>query len=66
MYTQQIEEVQSTTKTQRIASHTHVKGLGLDSDGVALPIGAGLVGQERAREVRRLVYYSTCLFFMHV
>lgn len=44
--------MQSTTKTQRIASHTHVKGLGLDSDGVALPIGAGLVGQEKAREVR--------------
>uniref|UniRef100_A0A6I8P7L7 RuvB-like helicase n=1 Tax=Ornithorhynchus anatinus TaxID=9258 RepID=A0A6I8P7L7_ORNAN len=25
-----IEEVKSTTKTQRIASHSHVKGLGLD------------------------------------
>lgn len=52
----QIEEVQSTTKTQRIASHTHVKGLGLDADGVALPIGSGLVGQEKAREVR----YPAC------
>ena len=31
--------------------HTHVKGLGLDELGRALPIGAGLVGQERAREV---------------
>lgn len=46
-----IEEVQSTTKTQRVAVHTHVKGLGLDENGVALPVGAGLVGQERAREV---------------
>lgn len=25
-----IEEVQSTTKKQRIATHTHIKGLGLD------------------------------------
>ena len=47
-----IEEVESTTKTQRIAVHTHIKGLGLDQDGAALPIAAGLVGQEKAREVR--------------
>jgi RuvB-like protein 1 (pontin 52) len=46
-----IEEVQSTTKTQRIAVHTHIKGLGLDEHGTALPIAAGLVGQEKAREV---------------
>jgi RuvB-like protein 1 len=46
-----IEEVQSTTKTQRIAVHTHIKGLGLDENGVALPIASGLVGQEKAREV---------------
>lgn len=50
-----IEEVQSTTKTQRIASHTHVKGLGLDTDGTALPIGSGLVGQEKAREAAGIV-----------
>jgi hypothetical protein len=37
---------------QRIAVHTHVKGLGLDDEGLALPIASGLVGQERAREVR--------------
>jgi len=46
-----IEEVQSTTKTQRVAVHTHIKGLGLDEQGAALPIAAGLVGQEKAREV---------------
>mmetsp|Transcript_60529 Transcript_60529/g.144230 ORF Transcript_60529/g.144230 Transcript_60529/m.144230 type:complete len:456 (-) Transcript_60529:71-1438(-) len=45
-----IEEVQSTTKTQRIATHSHIKGLGLAEDGSALPVGAGLVGQEKARE----------------
>lgn len=45
-----IEEVQSTTKTQRIAAHSHVKGLGLDEAGKAHPLAAGLVGQEMARE----------------
>ena len=47
-----IEEVKSTTKTQRIATHSHVKGLGLDENGYAHQTGAGLVGQEHAREVR--------------
>ena len=47
----QIEEVQSTTKTARVAAHTHIKGLGLDESLRALPSAAGLVGQEKAREV---------------
>lgn len=46
-----IEEVKSTTKTQRIASHSHVKGLGLDEAGNAKQTASGLVGQETAREV---------------
>ena len=46
-----IEEVKSTTKTQRIASHSHVKGLGVDDNGIAHQSAAGLVGQELAREV---------------
>lgn len=45
-----IEEVKSTTKTQRIASHSHIKGLGLNENGSALNVGSGLVGQENARE----------------
>ncbi len=45
-----IEEVKSTTKTQRVAAHSHVKGLGLDDSGIAIQIAAGLVGQELARE----------------
>lgn len=45
-----IEEVKSTTKTQRIATHSHVKGLGVDETGQALQMAAGLVGQELARE----------------
>jgi len=45
-----IEEVKSTTKTQRVATHSHVKGLGLNEDGTAAEVAAGLVGQEKARE----------------
>merc|ERR1712178_423742 len=50
-----IEEVRSTTKTQRIASHTHIKGLGLDEAGNCIPISHGLCGQEKAREAAGVV-----------
>lgn len=50
-----IEEVQSTTKAARVAVHTHIKGLGLDPQGRALPVASGLVGQERAREAAGIV-----------
>ena len=50
-----IEEVESTTRTQRVATHTHIKGLGLQSDGTAEPIAAGLVGQASAREAAGIV-----------
>lgn len=46
-----IEEVKSTVRTQRIAAHSHIKGLGLDEAGAPLDMGAGLVGQQAAREV---------------
>ena len=46
-----IEEVKSTTKTQRIATHSHIKGLGIAEDGTAIEIACGMVGQEIAREV---------------
>lgn len=46
-----IEEVKSTVKTQRIAAHSHIKGLGLDEAGSAVQMSAGLVGQKQAREV---------------
>merc|ERR1719326_959936 len=45
-----IEEVKSTTKTQRISVHSHIKGLGLESSGLPADIGAGLVGQHKARQ----------------
>ena len=50
-----IDEVDSTTKIQRIATHTHVRGLGLRDDGTAEPIAAGLVGQCSAREAAGIV-----------
>ena len=50
-----IEEVKSTTKTQRIAAHSHVKGLGLKEDGYAHTMASGLVGQEQAREAAGII-----------
>lgn len=50
-----IEEVSSTSKTQRVATHTHIKGLGLAPDGTAVSLAAGFVGQEQAREACGLV-----------
>jgi RuvB-like protein 1 len=53
-----IEEVKSTVKTQRIAAHSHVKGLGLDENGMPLQMGAGLVANQLAREVSTLHRYN--------
>ncbi|KPA82448.1 putative ruvb-like 1 DNA helicase [Leptomonas pyrrhocoris] len=45
-----IEEVISTTKKERVAAHSHVKGLGLNLDGSTKDIADGFVGQKTARE----------------
>ena len=37
----------------RIASHSHIKGLGLDDEGFAKEDRNGFVGQRAAREVSR-------------
>eukprot|EP01025_Chloroclados_australasicus_P011367 TRINITY_DN14910_c0_g2_i2.p1 TRINITY_DN14910_c0_g2~~TRINITY_DN14910_c0_g2_i2.p1 ORF type:complete len:456 (-),score=75.19 TRINITY_DN14910_c0_g2_i2:296-1663(-) len=50
-----IEEVASTSKQQRIATHTHIKGLGLAQDGTPLQMAAGFVGQQEAREACGIV-----------
>ncbi|XP_055351393.1 ruvB-like 1 [Paramacrobiotus metropolitanus] len=50
-----IEEVTSTTKAQRVAAHSHVKGLGLDENGIPKESGGGLVGQLKAREAAGIV-----------
>ncbi|GJM92627.1 hypothetical protein PR202_ga09113 [Eleusine coracana subsp. coracana] len=64
-----IEEVQSASKKQRIATHTHIKGLGLDvaaltspasplpshrANGMAIGMASGFVGQATAREASGL------------
>ncbi len=35
---------------ERISAHTHIRGLGLDSEGKAQDVAAGMVGQKKARE----------------
>ncbi|PHT69292.1 RuvB-like 1 [Capsicum annuum] len=50
-----IEEVQSTTKNIRIATHTHIKGLGLEPNGRPIRLAAGFVGQAAAREASGLI-----------
>ena len=44
-----IEEVSSISQKARVATHSHIKGLGLSEDGSAPPLAAGFVGQENAR-----------------
>lgn len=48
----QISEVKGNSRENRTAAHSHIKGLGLRSDGYAEKTGAGFVGQAAAREVR--------------
>jgi RuvB-like protein 1 (pontin 52) len=55
MASMRIDQVKNTTREQRVAAHTHIKGLGLRDDGSAEPIAAGFVGQENAREVCKLI-----------
>ena len=45
----------SSSREARIATHSHIKGLGLDEYGVALPSARGFVGQKSAREACGLV-----------
>lgn len=45
-----IEQVKTAPHEKRVATHSHIKGLGLRLDGTAEPIQAGFVGQENARE----------------
>jgi len=47
-----ISEVKNSSRENRTSSHTHIKGLGLRSDGTSERQAAGFVGQTTAREVR--------------
>ncbi|CDJ42260.1 RuvB-like 1, putative [Eimeria tenella] len=50
-----IEEVTSLEHAQRVASHSHIKGLGLLPDGTAKDTHMGMVGQHQAREAAGLI-----------
>ena len=50
LYIMRIEEASARPKAQRVSNHAHIKGLGLDESGQPLPLAAGFVGQEEARE----------------
>jgi RuvB-like protein 1 (pontin 52) len=50
-----IQEVKNSVREQRIATHSHIKGLGLREDGTAIPTAAGFIGQEEAREVSYII-----------
>lgn len=52
-----ISEVKGNSRENRTAAHSHIKGLGLKSDGTPdTASGAGgFVGQEKAREVCRFI-----------
>jgi RuvB-like protein 1 (pontin 52) len=47
----QISEVKGNKRDNRTAAHSHIKGLGLKSDGYADKQASGFVGQTLAREV---------------
>lgn len=41
----------NNSRDARIATHSHIKGLGLSDDGTAIHNSNGFVGQKSAREV---------------
>lgn len=47
----QISEIKGNNRENRTAAHTHIRGLGLKSDGTAEKQASGFVGQAGAREV---------------
>ena len=55
----------SAQTNKKVATHSHIRGLGLKEDGAAEPISAGFVGQLKAREVRSsafLIHFISFLF----
>lgn len=46
----EISEVKGQTRETRVATHSHIRGLGLREDGSASDVAGGFVGQKDARE----------------
>lgn len=44
-------QASASNRDARIATHSHIKGLGLDDHGLAIHNSNGFVGQKSAREV---------------
>jgi RuvB-like protein 1 (pontin 52) len=51
----QISEVKGNSRDSRTATHSHIKGLGLQPTGLADPNGGGFIGQTAAREACGIV-----------
>lgn len=51
--TVKIQEVKNVNLEKRVASHSHISGLGLNEAGFAMASAGGFVGQGNAREVCR-------------
>lgn len=47
-------QASASNRDARIATHSHIKGLGLDENGMAIHNSNGFVGQKTAREVSRV------------
>ena len=45
--------VNLANNSKKVATHSHIKGLGLREDGHAEHISSGFVGQAKAREVTK-------------
>jgi TBP-interacting protein len=48
-------KVEPVRRRVRISTHSHIRGLGLDEKGHALPVADGLVGQREAREAAGII-----------
>jgi len=57
----QLSDVKGNARENRTATHSHIKGLGLRSDGTAEKNAAGFIGQAAAREVRPWAPHSAYL-----
>lgn len=43
------------SNSKKVATHSHIKGLGLKEDGHAEPIASGFVAQFKGREVKKRI-----------
>ncbi len=50
-----IKEIRESPVFRRIGAHSHIRGLGLDEKGKAIPVADGLVGQTEAREAAGII-----------